>query len=116
MDEERNISKALSLSLGKHRISTACSEETLVEHSIILSISFSAKEASTMASNNSLNITLKGEKRKRLVIPNMVKKKQQKQCKASSQTISQSQQIAPFVPPPPLPPPPSEKGVYNLAS
>ncbi|KAK9195182.1 hypothetical protein WN943_003301 [Citrus x changshan-huyou] len=89
-DEERNIAKALSLSLGKHNISAACSEKTLVERCIIPSILFSEKEASVMASNNSPNATFKGEKRKRLMIPDVAKKKQHKQCGSSSQSSSLS--------------------------
>ncbi|KAK9219939.1 hypothetical protein WN943_008586 [Citrus x changshan-huyou] len=114
VDEERNIAEALSLSLGKRSISAACSEETLVERGIIPSISFSEKEASVMASNNSPNATFKGEKRKRLVIPNVAQKKQQKQGGSSSQSVSQAQQITPLIPPL-LPPLPSDKGTCIIA-
>ena len=114
VDEERNIAEALSLSLGKRSISAACSEETLVERGIIPSISFSEKEASVMASNNSPNATFKGEKRKRLVIPDVAQKKQQKQGGSSSQSVSQAQQITPLIPPL-LPPLPSDKGTCIIA-
>ncbi|KAK9214635.1 hypothetical protein WN944_006631 [Citrus x changshan-huyou] len=84
-EEERNIAKSLSLSLGKCSISVACSEETLVKRGIIPSISFFYKEASAMDLNNSTNATLKGEKMKK--------------------------EITSFIPPPP---PSSENGVCNL--
>ena len=100
--------------MGKRSISAACSEETLVERGIIPSISFSEKEASVMASNNSPNATFKGEKRKRLVIPNVAQKKQQKQGGSSSQSVSQAQQITPLIPPL-LPPLPSDKGTCIIA-
>ncbi|KAK9222424.1 hypothetical protein WN944_010859 [Citrus x changshan-huyou] len=72
VDEERNIAKALSLSLSKHSISTACSEETLIERGIIPNISFFEKEALAMTAKGSRNVSLKGERRKRLVISNIV--------------------------------------------
>ena len=100
--------------MGKRSISAACSEETLVERGIIPSISFSEKEASVMASNNSPNATFKGEKRKRLVIPDVAQKKQQKQGGSSSQSVSQAQQITPLIPPL-LPPLPSDKGTCIIA-
>ncbi|KAK9225946.1 hypothetical protein WN943_010991 [Citrus x changshan-huyou] len=83
VDEERNITKALSLSLSKHSISTACSEETLIERGIIPNISFFEKEALAMTANGSRNVSLKGERRKRLVISNIVQEKQKKQGESS---------------------------------
>lgn len=81
MDEERNKAKDLRISLDKRNISITCSEETLIERGIIPSISL---EASTMASNKSPSVILKGEKSKRLMILNT---KQNKQGESSSYTI-----------------------------
>lgn len=85
--------------MGNNNISITCSEETLVEHGSIPSIPFFEKEASMMASNDSPNATLKDEKRKRIVILNIIQKKQDE---LFSHTIYQALQIALFSAPPKL--------------